>query len=81
MDNYLCDYLCGPIIFVITIIKTHGSESRGQVECVTTVSYLHKRTILIERSQKPAIIHQPTIKIAQQYKTAFDDLLYKYSIK
>ena len=39
------------------------------------MSYLHERTILIERLRKRAIIHQRTVKIAYQYKTAFDDLL------
>ena len=44
---------------------THGSESRpSKVGRATTVSYLQERTILIERSRKPAIIHQPTVKIA-----------------
>jgi len=32
------------------IIKTDGSESRGQVGRVTTVSYLHEQLTLIERS-------------------------------
>ena len=38
-------------------IKTNGSESHGQVKYVgltNNTSYLHKQTILIEHSWKPA---------------------------
>ena len=52
-------FLVTMVIFLV-IIKTQPSK----VGRATTVSYLQERTILIERSRKPAIIQQPTVKIA-----------------
>ena len=45
-------------------IKTHGSESRGQVKYdLSTMSYLHKQTILIEHSRNQLLNSKLSLKL------------------